>query len=73
MSTNADLNVPRMESISRPDAWMDTMYLLQLRWEQAVFSHDSALFLHDMTDREPTQYTVTVKTGYNPSNLKLMA
>ena len=45
------------------------MYLLQLRFAQAVFSHDTALFLHNMTDREPTQYTVTVKTGYNPSRL----
>lgn len=45
------------------------MYLLQLRFAQAVFSHDTALFLHGMTDREPTQYTVTVKTGYNPSSL----
>ena len=53
-----------------PDAWTDPMYLLQLRFGQAVFSHDTALFLHDMTDREPTQYTVTVKTGYNPSGLK---
>jgi predicted transcriptional regulator of viral defense system len=52
-----------------PDAWTDTMYLLQLRFAQAVFSHDTALFLHGMTDREPTQYTVTVKTGYNPSSL----
>ena len=24
----------------------------------------------ELTDREPLQYTVTVKTGYNPTNLK---
>ena len=53
-----------------PDVWTDPMHLLQLRFGQAVFSHDTALFLHDMTDREPTQYTVTVKTGYNPTSLK---
>lgn len=52
-----------------PDAWADGMYLLHARCEQAVFSHDSALFLHDLTDREPMQHTVTVKTGYNPSRL----
>ena len=52
------------------DAWIDTMYLLHLRCEQAVFSHETALFLHDMTDREPMEYEVTVKTGYNPSKLK---
>ena len=37
---------------------------------QAVFSHETALFFHDLTDREPMEYTVTVKTGYNPTKLK---
>lgn len=52
-----------------PDAWLDAMYLLHLRCTQAVFSHESALFFHDLTDREPNPYTITVKTGYNPSKL----
>ena len=49
---------------------LDGMYLLHLRCPQAVFSHDTALFLHDLTDREPLAYTVTVKSGYNPHRLK---
>lgn len=49
------------------DAWPDTMYFFQLRYQQAIFSHDAALYLHDMTDREPLQLTITVKTGYNTS------
>lgn len=53
-----------------PDAWVDTMYILHLRCGQAVFSHESALFLHNLTDREPNEYSITVKTGYNPFNLK---
>ena len=52
------------------DAWKDGMYLLQLRCPQAVFSHDTALFLHNLTDREPLMYTVTVKSGYNPHRLQ---
>ncbi len=52
-----------------PDKWMDQMYLLQLRCPQTVFSHDTALFLHDLTDRDPLYYSVTAKTGYNPSHL----
>lgn len=52
------------------DAWVDSMYLLHLRFSHAVFSHETALFFHGLTDREPLQYTVTVKTGYNPTNLK---
>lgn len=53
-----------------PDAWTDAMYLLHLRCRQAVFSHETALFFHDLTDREPVKYSVTVKTGYNPSRLR---
>lgn len=53
-----------------PDAWTDAMYLLHLRCDQAVFSHESALFFHDLTDREPNPYSVTVKTGYNPTGLR---
>ena len=53
-----------------PDAWTDAMYLLHLRCAQAVFSHESALFFHDLTDREPSPYSITVKTGYNPASLQ---
>jgi predicted transcriptional regulator of viral defense system len=52
------------------DAWIDTLYLIHLRSKQAVFSHETALFLHDLTDREPAPYSITVKTGYNPIRLK---
>ncbi len=31
-----------------PDTWTDAMYLLHLRCEQAVFSHETALFFHDL-------------------------
>ena len=53
-----------------PDTWTDAMYLLHLRCGQAVFSHETALFFHDLTDREPLKYTITVRTGYNPSRLQ---
>lgn len=53
-----------------PDVWRDSMYLIHLRCKQAIFSHESALLMHDLTDREPLQYVITVKTGYNPSVLK---
>ncbi len=53
-----------------PDAWTDAFYLLHLRCGQAIFSHETALFFHDLTDREPLRYSITVKTGYNPSRLR---
>ncbi len=53
-----------------PESWDDSMYLLQLRYPKTVFSHGSALYLLDMTDRDPLRFTVTVKTGYNAERLK---
>ena len=52
------------------DSWVDAMYLIHLRFKQAVFSHETALFFHNLTDREPTEYEITVRTGYNPTKLK---
>lgn len=52
------------------DAWTDDLYVLHLRCPEAVFSHETALFLHDLTDREPLQFSLTVKRGYNTSRLK---
>ena len=53
-----------------PDAFDDEMYRLQARCGQAVFSHETALYIHDLTDRDPVHYTVTVPSGYNTSGLK---
>jgi predicted transcriptional regulator of viral defense system len=48
----------------------DEMYCLQVKYRKAVFSHDTALFLHNFTDRNPLQYSLTVPTGYNTKSLK---
>jgi predicted transcriptional regulator of viral defense system len=52
-----------------PDAFEDTMYILQKRRGKIIFSHDTVLFLHDLTDRDPLAYSVTVPTRYNTKNL----
>lgn len=52
------------------NAWVDSMYILHLRCPNAVLSHDTALFLHGLTDREPVNYSLTVKRGYNTTRLK---
>ena len=51
------------------DAWLDESYILSLRCPLIIYSHEEALFLHGLSDREPLIHTVTVKTGYNPSHL----
>ena len=52
------------------DSFDDEMYRLQAKYTCAVFSHESALFLHDLTDGDPLQYSVTVPAGYNSQNIQ---
>ena len=53
-----------------PDEFTDKMYTIQLRRPKIIYSHETALFLHDLTDRDPISYTVTVPTGYNATRLR---
>lgn len=49
---------------------LDEMVVLQKRYPKIVFSHDTALFLHDLTDREPMPLVVTVDSDYNAGSLR---
>jgi len=53
-----------------PDVWEDEMYILQYRFSKGVFSHGTALYLHDMTDRTPHTFSMTFPHGYNAGGLK---
>jgi len=53
-----------------PDEFEDRMYAAQLRRPKIIYSHETALFLHDLTDRDPVNYTVTVPTGYSAVRLR---
>jgi hypothetical protein len=48
----------------------DEMAGIQLRYKGAIFSHETAAYLLDLTDRTPLFYSVTVPTGYNATALK---
>ncbi len=52
------------------NAMTDEMSELQARYKSAIFSHETALYLHDLTDRSPLFYSVTVPSGYNATLLK---
>lgn len=53
-----------------PSVWDDDMFNLQYRFARGVFSHNTALFLHGLTDRTPLQYEMTFPQGYNSSGPK---
>jgi predicted transcriptional regulator of viral defense system len=49
---------------------VDEMVAIQSRYKGAIFSHETAAFLSDLTDRTPLFYSVTVPAGYNATSLK---
>ena len=51
------------------DAWEDGLYVIQVRYPEAVFSHETALYLLNLANREPSLFSVTLKTGTNSSGL----
>lgn len=51
------------------NAWPDEYYLLYLRNRRVVFSYESALYLHNLIDREPSVTTVSVPKCYNSTHI----
>lgn len=48
-----------------PEVWDDEMFNLQNRFKRGIYSHETALFLWDLTDRTPNAYSMTFPTNYN--------
>jgi len=53
-----------------PEMWEDDMYFLQYQYTKGVFSNETALYLHELSDRTPQIYTLTFPRGYNAIGLK---
>jgi len=51
---------------------LDEMFAIQARYRAALFSHETAAYLQDLSDRTPLFYSVTVPSGYNATSLKTM-
>lgn len=49
------------------DDMYDEMLSISKNLEKAIFSHETALFLHGISDRTPFEYTITVPTNYTLS------
>ena len=49
----------------KPTLLEDEFFLFQSQHKAAVFSHETALFLHDLTDRTPLVFSCTLPSGYH--------
>jgi len=43
---------------------IDVMYILHSKYKIGVFSHESALYIHGLTDRNPETHVLTVSRNY---------
>ena len=64
-----------MEKVSKgiyitEDVWVDELFVLQQKNAAVIYSGETALYLHGLTDREYMKVCVTVPRGYNASHLK---
>ena len=64
-----------LEKVSRgvyvlPEVWDDEFFNLQYQFKKGIFSNETALFLHDLTDRTPLAYAMTFPANYNLGNAK---
>lgn len=48
-----------------PEVWDDEIFNLQNRFKRGIYSHETALFLWDLTDRTPNKYHMTFPMNYN--------
>ena len=53
-----------------PKLWEDQFVNLQNRFKRGIFSHETALFLYDLTDRTPNYYCMTFPSSYNLTTVK---
>ncbi len=54
-----------------PEFPLDNFYILSKSNNRMCFSHATSLYLHNMTDRIPLVYDITVPYNYNGSLLKI--
>ena len=53
-----------------PEVWEDEIFNLQNRFKRGIYSHETALFLWNLTDRTPNRYHMTFPINYNLSKPK---
>ncbi len=52
-----------------PNLFEDEMFNLQYRFKKGIFSYNTALFIHGMTDRTPRRFDMTFPRPYNTAAL----
>lgn len=51
----------------------DEYYVFQLKYPKTIFSHNTALYFNQMTERTPVKLDVSIPKNYNPHRFKNIA
>ena len=63
------MSIGKLERISRgvyvlSDEIENEMYYMQIKYPKLIYSHETALFMHGLSDRTPFEYSATVPSSY---------
>lgn len=65
-----DIEKPFRGVYSLPDAFFDDYFALQAIYSKGIYSHESALLLHELTTFSPFQYYMTFPKSYHTTYLE---
>lgn len=51
MTENGDLQYICRGIYADPNVWEDEMFILQAKFPKGIFSHETAMYIHGLTDR----------------------
>jgi len=69
MVESGELNRVQSGVYVLPGTVLDEFAEIHFRCPKGVYSHGTALYLHDLSDRTPLKYTVTLPSSYNATHL----
>ncbi|MDN6640685.1 MAG: hypothetical protein L0L10_07870 [Tetragenococcus sp.] len=65
-----DVEKPNRGVFVLPDAFFDDYFALQTTYSKGIYSHESALLLHELTTFSPFRYYMTFPKSYHTSQLE---
>lgn len=65
MTTSGDLIRLEKGLYMDPNQMEDAFFITQYRCKKGIFSHETALYFHELTDRTPMELMLTIPSGYN--------
>jgi predicted transcriptional regulator of viral defense system len=70
MEKNGEIERVSMGIYKKTASIEDELFSVQARYKSSIYSHETALYLHDLTDRTPLTYSMSVPVGYHSVSLK---